>query len=92
MLRKNSKAGSLLHGEDNATGRARLSGLLIGAELAAARPYWLGQRIGLIGAPALCALYAGALAAQGAPTETMEAEAATLAGLTAAWRKLKDTP
>ena len=86
------RAGSLLHGQDNATGRARLSGLLIGAELAAARPYWLGQRIGLIGASALSALYATALTAQGAPSESMEAEEATLAGLTAAWRKLKDRP
>jgi hypothetical protein len=35
--------------------RARLSGLLIGAELAGARPFWLGQDVAVAGAPALAA-------------------------------------
>lgn len=70
--------------------RARLSGLLIGAELAAAKPYWLGQRIVLLGAGKLAALYSNALAAEGALTETADVTRATLAGLTAAYHKLKD--
>jgi 2-dehydro-3-deoxygalactonokinase len=61
--------------------RGRLSGLLIGMELAATRPWWLGQRVLLIGSPALCATYARALAAQGVPTETLPAAGCTLAGL-----------
>ena len=85
------RAEGLLNGQEAATGKARLSGLLIGAELAATRPYWLGQRIGLIGASGLSGLYARALASQGAPTGTMDAEQATLAGLTAAWRRLEGT-
>ncbi|MFQ6546600.1 2-dehydro-3-deoxygalactonokinase [Aestuariibius sp. 2305UL40-4] len=61
--------------------RARLSGLLIGAELAAARPYWLGQQIAVIGAPGLAKLYMMALAAQGVPAIEANAERMTLAGL-----------
>lgn len=76
------RAADILHGA--AHGRARLSGLLIGAELAAMRPYWLGQRIALIGAPDHARRYAAALAAQGAPTERMGGDACTLAGLWAA--------
>ena len=70
---------------------ARLSGLLIGAELAAARPYWLGQKIVLIGAPRLSQHYAAALALQGAVTETADATQTTLAGLTAAYARLKES-
>ena len=60
---------------------ARLSGLLIGIELAAAKPYWLGQRVVLIGASQLCSPYARALAAQGLQPETLDATACTLSGL-----------
>ena len=78
------RAENLLHGLDAAAATARLSGLLIGAELASMKPYWLGQRVALIGAPALCARYAAALKTQGVPTETANGEDMTLAGLIAA--------
>ncbi len=76
------RAADILHGAPH--GRSRLSGLLIGAELAAMRPYWLGQRLALIGAQDHAARYAAALAAQGARAEAHDADACTLAGLTAA--------
>ena len=85
------RAEGLLHGLAPDAARARLSGLLIGAELAAARPYWLGQRIALIGAARLSGLYANALALQGVTVETADATQTTLAGLTAAYHRLKDT-
>ncbi len=66
------------------TARARLSGWLIGMELAAARPYWLGQPVVLIGAPALSQFYAQALEAQGLTPLTADGDAMTLAGLAAA--------
>jgi len=44
---------------------AHVTGHLIGAELAAARPYWLGQQIAVIGERPLSTSYAEALAAQG---------------------------
>ncbi|MFZ1469710.1 MAG: 2-dehydro-3-deoxygalactonokinase [Paracoccaceae bacterium] len=75
------RAESLLAGLTPATARARLSGLLIGMELAGARPYWLGQPVLLIGSAALCATYARALAAQGNPAEILSAGDCTLAGL-----------
>ncbi len=79
------RAEDLLRGQDGGAARARLSGLLIGAELAAAKPYWLGQQIGVIGAGELAGLYVRALATQGAPATQANGTAATLAGLTAAW-------
>ena len=75
------RAESLLSDLSPAAARGRLSGLLIGMELAAARPYWLGQRVALIGSPALCASYARGLSTQGVPTETLAAADCTLAGL-----------
>jgi 2-dehydro-3-deoxygalactonokinase len=70
--------------------RARLSGLLIGAELASARPYWLGQHVALIGDDTLCKVYADALGAQGLPVERTDAERMTLEGLKAAFAALKE--
>lgn len=86
------RAEGLLRDLGTETATARLSGLLIGAELAAARPYWLGQRIVLIGAPKLSEHYVAALALQGAVTETADATPTTLAGLTAAYARLKEQP
>jgi 2-dehydro-3-deoxygalactonokinase len=78
------RAEGLLNGLVPDAARARLSGLLIGLELAAAKPYWLGQRIALIGAESLAASYASALSLQGQTTEILDATACTLAGLAAA--------
>jgi 2-dehydro-3-deoxygalactonokinase len=77
------RAEGLLHGLTPARARARLSGLLIGIELAGAKPYWLGQNVKFIGAPALSANYARALATQGVATDSLDATACTLAGLSA---------
>jgi 2-dehydro-3-deoxygalactonokinase len=85
------RADDLLNGTPSATARARLSGLLIGAELAAARPYWLGQRVVIIGDPALSKHYATALERQGVTAETGDATAATLTGLAAARALIEET-
>ena len=84
------RAEGLLHGLSNETARARLSGLLIGAEIAATKPYWLGQQVAMIGAGSLASLYLRALAAQSVSATQAQAERVTLAGLTAAYRKLKE--
>ena len=86
------RAEGLLHDLPGATAKARLSGLLIGLELAGAKPYWLGQQLIVLGAPRLSALYARALAAQGATPRTLDATACTLAGLSHLYRKLKGGP
>jgi len=80
------RAESLLAGLDPVTARARLSGLLLGIELAAARPYWLGQEVALIGATDLTRAYGDALAAQGVEARRHEGAAMTRAGLAAARR------
>ncbi|KIC37086.1 2-keto-3-deoxy-galactonokinase [Ruegeria sp. ANG-R] len=75
------RAADLLHGQNKSVARARLSGFLIGAELAAARPYWLGQQLAVIGSEGLTKAYAAALQQQGAFVETADATTTTLAGL-----------
>jgi len=75
------RAEALIAALPAAAARARLSGLLIGIELAATRPYWLGQQVVIVGAPKLAATYAAALAAQGVVARTLPAAACTIAGL-----------
>ncbi len=75
------RAEGLIAGLSPQAARARLSGLLIGTELAAAKPYWLGQRVTLIGAEKLSSAYARALAAQGIEAQRLNATDCTLAGL-----------
>ena len=75
------RAEGLIAGLSPQAARARLSGLLIGTELAAAKPYWLGQRVTLIGAEKLAAAYARALAAQGIEAGHLSVTDCTLAGL-----------
>lgn len=76
------RAASLLDGATD--GESRLSGLLIGLDIAGTRPYWLGREVVLIGADPLCARYAAALGAQGVTTHIAGADM-TLAGLAAAY-------
>ena len=78
------RAEGLLAGLSADAARARLSGLLIGSELAAAKPYWLGQRVVLVGAERLSASYARALATQAVASEALDATACSLSGLATA--------
>lgn len=83
------RANGLLNGMAGDAARAQLSGLLVGAELAAAKPYWLGQQIAVIGDSGLSKLYIAALATQAVPATQVNANAITLAGLSAAYLRLK---
>ena len=78
------RADQLLNASDGGAAKARLSGLLIGAELAGARPYWLGQNIVVIGDATLSTHYATALETQAALSQIADATQSTLAGLNAA--------
>lgn len=84
------RAESLLEGLDATVARSRLSGLLIGAELAAARPYWLGQEIAIVGEGGIARAYETALIAQGAAPRLVSAEEMTLLGLRAAYAQLRE--
>jgi len=78
------RAEALLHGLAPERARARLSGMLIGAELAGTRAYWLGREVVLIGAPALARAYRDALALAGLEARVVDATAMTRGGLVAA--------
>ena len=82
------RARALLEGEDPVRARARLSALLIGAELAATRAWWEGSDVALVGATGLAGRYAAALTLAGAASRALDADALTLAGLVAARRAL----
>ena len=77
------RAADLLHGQDAGTGRAILSGLLIGAELAATKPWWLGRDVVITGSDRTTSVYAAALRAQGIRPQILPAAEMTLAGLAA---------
>jgi 2-dehydro-3-deoxygalactonokinase len=83
------RAAQLLGYEQRAQGSARLSGLLIGSELAAARRrYGVEARMLLLAAGPLGRLYEFALASAGFDVTTMDAETAAQAGLAKAAMKL----
>lgn len=82
------RAASLLSEAAPESARAQLSGLLIGLELAATRPYWLGQNLAIIGAPEIGAVYAKALALQGLQAKVSDAQPMTRSGLIAAYDSL----
>ncbi len=82
------RSDALLNEIHAETARARLSGFVIGLELAGARAYWLGQDIALIGSSSLCSLYQTALEQQGVNSETHDGDDMVLEGLKAAYRSL----
>jgi 2-dehydro-3-deoxygalactonokinase len=82
------RAQALLAGLDPVCGRSRLSGLLVGADLTAARLYWLGREVVVIGADRNAENFHTALAAQGVPVRVKDGKAAALAGLIAAHESL----
>jgi 2-dehydro-3-deoxygalactonokinase len=84
------RAAQLVGDQSPQTARAKLSGLLVGIELASARPYWLGQPIAIIGADALAQIYADALIAQGGSVTRVSGLDITLQGLCAAYSQIKE--
>jgi len=85
------RARSLIEGLSPQSARARLSGLLIGLELAGARLYWQKSKLALIGAEKLCALYAKALETQGVMASIYDDRHMSLAGLNTAYTLLKES-
>jgi 2-dehydro-3-deoxygalactonokinase len=79
------RAESLVSGLEPATAKARLSGTLIGTELAAARDYWLDQNLTIVGNGPQSETYAEALLALRQSPRTVDATHVTLAGLKSAY-------
>ncbi|MDX1779954.1 MAG: 2-dehydro-3-deoxygalactonokinase [Thalassovita sp.] len=78
------RAAGLLQDEAPGTARARLSGLLIGAEFAAMGPGALTGSVAVVGAGAVADLYRKCFDMVGVPARVVTAETATLRGLCAA--------
>ena len=78
------RSGALLSGSTPAQAAGRLSGLLIGAELAGARDLWEDRETVIIGSPALTARYGAALALLGARARPAPTADLALHGLRAA--------
>ncbi len=85
------RAEGIVQAPDPARARARLSGLLVGAELAATRPYWLGQELVVIGDERSHRTYLPALAAQGVDARLFDVDQATRAGLASVHALAKET-
>lgn len=81
-------ANAVLQRTAAATGRAQILGGLIGIELAATRPYWLGRDVALIGEGAWMDHYATALKAQGVSAQIHDVNRLALLGLTTAYAQL----
>jgi 2-dehydro-3-deoxygalactonokinase len=86
------RAGTLVSGLEPGTAKARLSGTLIGTELAGARNYWLDQNLTIVGNGPQSETYAEALLALGQSPRMTDASHVTLAGLKSAYAHIaKDT-
>ena len=83
------RAGQLLHGRGADENRARLSGLLIGAELAGAGVRG-DEQIGLVASGALQRLYHAALSECGAQVRDIDADVAVRRGLVDCWHRFSN--
>lgn len=86
------RAEALLNDPYENVARSQLSGILIGIELAAARPYWLGQNLAVLGADDVANAYRLALEAQGLAVVMAKSEEMTLEGLKHAYATLQGLP
>lgn len=84
------RARSLLADAGPGTARARLSGLLIGLELAATRSAWQGRSVVVIGTPGIAAHYVTALNHLGTTASLTDGAGLVLAGLRAAYQHLQE--
>ncbi|GGG73541.1 2-keto-3-deoxy-galactonokinase [Salipiger pallidus] len=78
-------AEARLAGLSSEDAAARIGGLLLGLELAAAKPYWLGQNVALVADGAFAAPWQAAIEAQGAPVVVADGPRMALEGLKQAW-------
>lgn len=84
------RASSLLDGVGAAAARSRLSGLLVGAELAATRNHWADRPVHLVGTDSLAGAYAAGIEVGGGSVIRHDAEALTLTGLAKAREMIRE--
>ena len=85
------RANGLLHGQSPEVAKSRLSGALIGQELAAMRPALAAQPVTIIGDDHLTALYKSALKHVGTSAQTLSGSDLSLRGICAAFDPVFDT-
>ena len=73
----------ILNNLEEVTARTRLSGYLIGLEISGSRPYWLGEKVYILGEETISIAYEVALMAQGIFVERYHGKNASLDGLKA---------
>ena len=79
------RADHLLKQVEQSELKSKLSGYIIGVELAGAKPYWLGQNVVILGNDYLSKLYKTALEGQGIFAQEIDATECTLNGLAQAF-------
>lgn len=84
------RAGALLSGLQPGPAKARLSGTLIGAELAAAGDFWRDAEIAIIGSRVQAGIYQVGLDSLGKSSTIVDAVHITLAGLKAAHSRIRE--
>lgn len=84
-----AKADAVLQDLDASDIQQRLWGALLGAELAATRPYWLGQQVAVIADAKRAKLYVEAMRKQGLAPIHADGETMLLRGFSLAWGRCK---
>lgn len=84
-----ARAEARLQDQGESNVQAQTWGALLGAELSATRPYWLGQQVAVIAEPKLARLYSAALGKQGLPPIFADGDAMLLKGFALAWKRCK---
>ena len=79
------RADHLLKQVEQSELKSKLSGYIIGVELAGAKPYWLGQNVVILGNDYLSKIYKTALEGQGIFAQEIDATECTLNGLAQAF-------
>jgi 2-dehydro-3-deoxygalactonokinase len=82
------RADALISGLDHAVANARLSGTLLGAELAATQRYWQGQQVTIVGNGTQSEMYAEGLRALDQTPRIVDASSVTLSGLQSAYDQI----
>ena len=82
------RADTLISGTGHAVANSRLSGILLGAEFAAARRYWQGQEVTIVGNGTQSDMYAEGLRNLDQSPRIVDASSVTLAGLKSAYDQL----
>ena len=83
------RSESIVNDSDRYEARSRLSGLLLGLELNGAQSYWKNNNVTLIGSELLSNIYYQGIEILGGQSNLFSLEAATLSGLSSAYKEIR---